>query len=182
MDINEKLLVKECIAGNRQYQELLYQIHAGKMMGICMRYMHCREDAEDILQESFIKIYNNIQKFEGKGSLEGWIRKIIINTILESFRKSKTSFSIEEIHMNNIPDNGEDIISEISKSELVKMIQELSPAYRLVFNLFAIEGFSHKEIASRLGISEGTSKSNYSAARKKLQVRLSQIVLMDTLA
>jgi RNA polymerase sigma factor (sigma-70 family) len=169
---SDEKLIKECIAGNRQCQELFYRKFSRKMMGVCYRYAKNREEAEDFLQESFIKIFTNLNQYKAIGSLEGWVRRVVINTILETLRKKSLMFKVTDIEEAIDEATGKDLLDDLSVHDLVKMIQELAPGYRAVFNLFAIEGYSHKEIAKQLGISEGTSKSQYSAARKILRERL----------
>jgi RNA polymerase sigma-70 factor (ECF subfamily) len=142
------------------------------MFGVCLQYSNDSEEAKDILQEGFIKVFRNLKQFKGKGSFEGWIRKIFINTALERFRGKVNLIPVEEpieIPTANLSDK---IISELSAHDLLQMIQELSPQYRLVFNLYAIEGYTHVEISKKLKISVGTSKSNLSRARAILQEKV----------
>ena len=173
-EIPEEKLLKECLAGNRQFQEMLYKKYCRKMAGICMRYARNREEAEDFLQDAFVKVFRNLHQFRSSGSLEGWIRRIVINTIMENLRKKSLMFKVvdldeaaEEFHP--------EIPSGIAVHELVELIQELSPGCRAVFNLFAIEGYSHKEIAAMLGIRVGTSKSHYFTARKILREKITDL-------
>ena len=147
------------------------------MFAVCMRYSSNREEAEDTLQEAFMKVFENISKFKGTGSLEGWIRRIMVNEALQKFRSSKQeklSVSINENHELPIMYSDNEILSRIGAKELMAMIQNLSPSYRMVFNLYVFEGYKHKEIAEQLGISEGTSKSNLSDARTILQRAINQ--------
>jgi len=142
------------------------------MGGVCYRYAKNKEEAEDFLQDAFIKIFKNLQQFKAKGSLEGWIRRIVINTIMENMRKKSLMFKVvdlEEAGNETLPDN---FLSQVSIDELAAMIRELSPGCRAVFNLFAIEGYSHQEIADMLGIRTGTSKSHYFTARKILREKI----------
>ena len=169
---DEAMLIKKCATWDRNAQNALYKMFASKMFAVCLRYSSSREEAEDTLHEGFMKVFDNIKNFRREGSLEGWLRKIMVNTALQKFRSSKTDkFSVElnENH-NDLPHySDEEILSRISAKELIGMIQNLSPSYRMVFNLYALEGLKHREIAERLGISEGTSKSNLSDARTILQ-------------
>ena len=168
--MNDKQFVRGCIANDVVSQKQLYDYYSKKMMGVCLRYSNNYPEAQDILQEGFIKIFNKIHTFSGTGSLEGWIRKIMVNTALENYRKPnalRLSRDIEEIE--NIVESDTDIIGSISAKELLKIIQQLPDGFRLVFNLYAIEGYSHKEIAEKLNITESTSKSQYSRARSQLQ-------------
>ncbi|MBN1951058.1 MAG: RNA polymerase sigma factor [Bacteroidales bacterium] len=142
------------------------------MFGVCMRYAGSSDDAKDILHEGFLKIFEKIGQFESRGSFEGWIRRIMVNTALEKFRSLHKSVSLnEEIVEYNLEMSSE-MNDNITVKELMAMIQDLTPQYRLVFNLYAIEGYSHKEISKMLNISEGTSKSNLSRARSILQEKV----------
>lgn len=165
-------IINGCIKEDRESQGLLFSLYSAKMFALCLYYSKNKTDAEDYLHNGFIKVFHNIKQYKGKGSFEGWLRKIFVHTILEEFRKIKIQSS--NIEAENIVQESfsEDIISQLNSEEMIKLIQELSPAYRLVFNLFAIEGYSHKEIAKMLSISEGTSKSNLARARKILQNKL----------
>ena len=165
-------IIKGCIAGKNEAQEALYNKYSRKMFGLCLRYTKDYSAAEDVLQDGFIKVLTNISSFKGKGSFEGWIRRIMINTALERYRKQFQMYSIsdnEEI-IEKIAYN--DVVDEISAKDLLKLVQELPPAYKMAFNLYAIDGYSHKEISEKLDISVGTSKSNLSRARKILQTKV----------
>jgi len=167
-------ILKGCVAGKHKAQEQLYRLYSRKMFGVCLYYTKDHSSAEDILQDGFIKVFENIKQFQNKGSLEGWIRRIMVNTALERFRKQ------HPMYVNAVPEDFtedfsyNDVLDNISSNDLLKIIQELSSQYRIVFNLFAIEGYSHQEIATMLNISEGTSKSNLSRARKILQEKVEQ--------
>lgn len=165
-------LVKGCIDGNRKYQELLYLKFCKKMMGVCYRYTQNKEEAEDILQDAFIKVYSKLHQFRNEGSLEGWIRRVVLSTIYDSFRKKSFLVVLTENNLREEPEEAEDFINEADFDQLVEAIRNLSPGYRTVFNMYAVEGYAHKEIAGILGISIGTSKSQYSAARRILQKKL----------
>lgn len=162
-------IVTACLEGNSQAQTQLYRLFASKMYGVCLRYARDTTEAEDILQDGFIKVFQYLANFKNEGSLEGWIRRIMINTALERFRKKNPMYLVSEIHEYDCFLKTEDIESAISAQELLQLVQKLSPGYKMVFNLFAIEGYSHKEIAAQLGISEGTSKSQLARARAVLQ-------------
>jgi len=165
-------IIKGCVRGNRDSQGKLYQMFSGKMYGVCLYYSKDQTEAEDILHEGFLKVFNYISQYKGEGSFEGWIRRIMVNTSLEKYRKQNILYPVGDIY-DYIEDVGyEDIISNISMNDLLKMIQDLSPQYRMVFNLYVMEGLSHKEISELLVISEGTSKSNLSRARTILQNRI----------
>lgn len=174
--ISDEVLVKECMGGNRQYQEMLYKKFCWKMMGVCMRYSKNHEEAEDFLQEGFVKVFTHLGSFKAKGSLEGWVRRVIVNTILDGMRKKSLMFKVVDIEEAGNEAGVDDLLSEISVHDLVEMIQELAPGYRTVFNLFVVEGYSHKEISARLGISEGTSKSQFAMARKVLREKIDRQV------
>ncbi len=178
---NEPLidLVNGCVNKNRKSQEIVFKKFHGKMLGICMRYSKDKEEARDILQDSFIKVYSNIKNYGGNGSFEGWIRRIVTNTAIDFYRRHKHSEVragseiVESTGESITEDEGEepDYLS-ISPKEILNAVQNLSPAYRTVFSLYAIDGFSHKEIAEKLGINEGTSKSNFSKAKVNLRKAL----------
>ncbi len=172
-------VIQGCIKGKRDSQALLYRFFSAKMFGLCLYYSKNKSDAEDQLQNGFIKVFQNIHKFKGKGSFEGWMRRVFVNNILEDYRKNKMLFTREdEINSNNYVAS-EQIEDKIDADELIKIIQELSPAYRLVFNLYAIEGYSHKEISKMLNISEGTSKSNLARARSILKQKLNKTYTLE---
>jgi len=166
-------IVKACIKGNRKAQKQLYQLFADKMFGVCMRYADDVDEAKDILQDGFIKVFMNLEQFNHKGSFEGWVRRIMVNTALEKFRDKNYLFAVNMEQGYESRDKEYDhILSELAAKDLLKMVQELSPQYRMVFNLYAIEGYSHKEICEMLNIKEGTSKSNLSRAREILKEKI----------
>lgn len=165
-------LIKGCISGDRKMQRELYDRFASKMYGVCLRYAGNTNDADDILQEGFIKVYNNLHKFRGEGSFEGWVRRIFINTCIEQYRKKVKSYNITETHENTVEDSDIDALDVLEAKDLVKLINELSPGYKTVFNLYVVEGYSHKEVAELLGISEGTSKSQLARAKGTLKKML----------
>ena len=141
-----------------------------KMFVVCLRYSKNREEAEEILQEGFIKVFEFIHQYKFNGSFEGWVRKIMVNCALQKYRSKRQMHAVVNIDTSAVEQLGnEDIISRIGTKELLKMVQQLSPAYRTIFNLYVLEGMKHREIAEHLGISEGTSKSNLSDARAFLQ-------------
>ncbi len=167
-------IIKECKRGKRSAQAALFRKYSKKMFGISIIYTKDKTEAEDVVQEGFLKIFQNIKQYSGRGSFEGWMRRIMINTALERFRKEKYMFPVSEPHKYSNDVSYDDIISAISANDLLQLIHELSPQYRMVFNLFAIEGYSHQEIAEKLGVSESSSKSNLSRARKILQQRIEE--------
>lgn len=166
-------LMEGCKAGNGQMQELLYRQTSPKMFAICLRYAKDKMEAEDVLQLGYIKIFKKVSEFKNEGSFEGWMRRIMVNTAIESYRKNLRTLQIvpiEEFYEQNIScSNQRDILADLGFQDLLKLIQQLSDGYRMVFNMYAIEGYSHKEIAEKLGVSEGTSKSQLSRARAILQ-------------
>lgn len=171
-----KNLIRECIAGKRESQEFLYKRFSPKMFAICLRYADNVQSAEDILQEGFIKVFNNLDKFRSDGSFEGWMKRIFVNTSIEYYRKSivaKRYVEIDKVY--NKKSKEEDAVSKLAKKDLLDMVQKLPAGYRTVFNLYAIEGYTHREISKLLEISEGTSKSQLARARAMLQRRLKSI-------
>lgn len=174
-------IVKACLKGDSWAQAELYKQYASRLYAICLRYANDEDEAKDILQEGFIKIFDKLQQYKNIGSFEGWMRKIIVNTALERIRKESRFLLVEdETMIANDHYKYEHILEEIGEQELLEMIQELSAQYRMVFNLYAIEGYSHKEISKKLDISEGTSKSNLSRARetlkRKIEIRYNTII------
>ncbi|MFA6261769.1 MAG: sigma-70 family RNA polymerase sigma factor [Bacteroidia bacterium] len=167
-EIPEVDLIRRCIQQDTLAQNELYRRFAGKMMGVCMRYARNRTDAQDILQDSFLKVFVNLQSFKGEGSFEGWIKRIVINTSLKHYKKNLKFKS--ETDIDNAYDLGFDnqVVSHMSAQEMMASVQQMPDGYRTIFNLYAIEGFQHNEIGEMLGISEGTSKSQLSRARNYL--------------
>lgn len=170
--MTEAELIQGCIQENTACQQKLYKTYAGKMLVVCMRYTRNRQEAEDVLQDGFIRVFDNIKKFNFTGSFEGWVRRIMINCALRNFRKS--SYQKEQIGIDDNYDIPEDtgVYDKLSEKELLIMINELPEGYKMVFNLYAIEGYSHKEIGEIMDINEGTSRSQLNKARKQLQKKL----------
>jgi len=167
-------IIKGCVAGKPKAQEALYKKYSRKLFGICLRYTKDYSAAEDVLQEGFIKIFTNISSFKGTGSFEGWIRRVVINTALERYRKQFQMYPITDVNESDISMKYENISTDINAKDLLELVKELPPAYKMVFNLYAIDGYSHKEIGEILNISIGTSKSNLSRARKLLQEKVEE--------
>ncbi len=165
-------IIKGCQRRDPNAQKELYEIFKGSMFGICLRYAGDYNDAQDILQDGFLKVFEKVHQFQFKGSFNGWIRKIMINTALERFRSKYQMINIDDNIKEVDRKESSDVSTELIVKELFKIVQELSPKYRMVFNLYAIEGYSHKEISKMLNISEGTSKSNLSRARVILQQKI----------
>lgn len=163
-------IAQKCQGGERRFQEMLYKLTASKMLGICMRYAKDHFEAEDIMQTGFVKIFRKIDAFRGEGSFEGWMRRIMVHTSIEFYRKNLRSLNIVDITETNEHQASESFdMSRLNVKDLMKLIQGLSAGYRVVFNMYAIEGYSHKEIAAELGITEGASKSQLSRARAILR-------------
>jgi len=164
-------ILQECIKGKRSAQEHLYKMYSAKMFGVCLRYCRNYEEAKDILQEGFIKIFEKIHQYGQRGCFEGWVRRIMINTALEKYRRSNQTIVLDQIP-EIYEDKDNEIDFDITMKEILALIQKLPERYRMVFNLYVFEEMSHKEIASTLGITEGTSKSDLSRARGILQNKI----------
>ena len=172
----ENQIVEGCKRGKRKSYNELYSRYASTMLGVCLRYCNSKPEAEDVLQEGFIKIFKKINTFEGRGSIEGWMRRIMINTAINNYKANIKHYYHDDIDKNNNI-NSDDEISfipedEVSDDEIIKMVQELPTGYQLVFNLYVIDGMTHKEIANELDISINTSKSQLFKARKWLKKKL----------
>jgi RNA polymerase sigma-70 factor (ECF subfamily) len=176
-DYSDHELIKGCQKGDRRYQKMLYQKYAPLMYSTCLGYARERSIAQDILQEGFIKVFKNISHFSGTGSLKGWIRKIITNTAIDYFRKNNTLsnyiVSGAEVENEEVPNH---ILEQIDSEMIMGKIGELPEGARVIFNLFALEGYTHKEISDRLNISEGTSKSQLNRAKNILKKWLEEYI------
>lgn len=168
-------LYEGCKTGNRQAQERLYRVMASKMLGVCMRYANSTFEAEDMLQTGFVKVFTSMGSYRGEGSFEGWIRRIIVNTAVETYRKNRRKG--QPVDIDNAYHDVQYTFSmdTLECEDLLRIIRELPDGYRIVFNMYALEGYSHKEIAEALNISEGASKSQLSRARTWLKTRLQQL-------
>ncbi|GAO44189.1 RNA polymerase sigma factor [Flavihumibacter petaseus] len=173
-NISDTDLVKGSIAGDARMQEALYQRYAGKMYAVCLRYSGNNDDAQDLLQEGFIKVFRNLDKFRNEGSFEGWLRRVFVNTSIEHYRRKVHLNSITENEEVRIEDPSVSVLDQLAERDIVQLVQELSPGYRAVFNLYVIEGYSHKEIGDMLHISEGTSKSQLARAKSLLQKKVAE--------
>jgi RNA polymerase sigma factor (sigma-70 family) len=162
-------IIQGCLEGNPRMQEQLYRQYAPKMYAVCLRYSGQPEDAQDILQDGFVKVYRNLSRFRGEGSFEGWMRRIFVNTAIEHYRKSVKMYPVTESQENQVEDRDWSAFDKLSVKDLMSLIQGLSPGYRTVFNLYVVEGYTHREIGEMLGISEGTSKSQLARAKTILQ-------------
>lgn len=170
-----QVIIDGCLKGNRASQAELYHLYAHKMMGVCMWYARNREEAEEILQDGFVRVFIYLNTYTGAGSFEGWIRKIMVNAALLKYRNKSSRLRAIVSFDEELHDVSEDASFEnnFEKEELMQYVQKLPPAYRMVFNLHVFEELKHKEISELLNISEGTSKSNLADARKLLQKALS---------
>jgi RNA polymerase sigma factor (sigma-70 family) len=169
------ILLKECKRGKSGSQEKLYRRFASAMYGLCLQYANNEEDARDILQEGFIKVFTKLEQVKNPAALPGWIRRVMINTALEKYRSQVILQRVDEVKADIDESSGNEALDQITCEELVELIRTLTPKYRMVFNLYAIEGYSHQEISQELGISVGTSKSNLSRARAILQDKIKVI-------
>ncbi len=177
LDNPDKLfeIIEGCIRGERNCQQKIYEMLYGKMLGVCLRYTKEKEDALDVMQEGFVKVFSNMKSFGNTGSFEGWARKIMVNTAIDFYRKNKkmVTYANSEYVENNAEElseeNENDEYLSISPQEIMEAIQQLTPAYRMVFNMYVMDDYSHKEIANELGINEGTSKSNFAKAKVNLK-------------
>lgn len=173
--ISEKDLVKGCVDNDSRYQKELYRRFCNAMMGVCVRYAPTVQDAEDLLQDSFVKVFKKIHTFQGKGSLGGWVKRIVVNTCLQFFRDNKNLNMYVELNENDCSEEVSfDVLNQMHVNDLKTKIQSLPDGFRIIFNLYAIEGFSHQEISTELKISVGTSKSQLSRARSYLQKIINQ--------
>lgn len=171
--MDDTSLVIECVKGDSRAQRMLFERFSKKMLGVCMRYAKSTEQAEDVLQDGFIKVFSKLNDFKHDGSLEGWIRRIMVNTSLDQIRKENKMLG--NTSLDNVDyklQNNAFVLENLAAKDLMKMVQSMPVGYKVVFNMFAIEGYSHKEISEHLGISENTSKSQYSRARAYLRERL----------
>ncbi len=173
-----QIIIKNCKAGKREAQAKLFQLFARKMFTVALVYSKDRTAAEDIIQDAFIKIFDKISQYSGEGSFEGWVRRIVVNTALERYRRENKLYSIDDYQPYEEQLSYNDLIDNISANELMEIIGSISPQYKIVFNLYALEGYSHKEISQQLGISEGTSKSNLARARKVLQDKVNEMYFL----
>lgn len=169
-EISEEALVKGCIKNDRKIQELLYRKFSREMYSICLAYENDRDEAKDILQDGFIKIFLGIETFDNQGSLRGWIKRIITNTAIDHWRRfSKDNHFLSIDTLSSLDQPFDTPNTSINCSDIMNMVSKLPSGARMIFNLYALEGYSHKEIAEKLKISEGTSKSQVNRARQLLQ-------------
>lgn len=174
--MDERQLIEGCRRGDRLAQKELYERYSRRMMGVCLRYANDRETARDLLQDGFVKVFTGMDSYSGAGSFEGWMRKIFVNCALEYLRKSdvlRDSTDLDNTAELIHPESS--VLSDMSAAELMKLVQELPTGFRTVFNLFAIEGYSHKEISEMLEITESTSRSQFTRAKQMLQKRINAL-------
>lgn len=180
-----KAIVQGCVREERKCQKMIFEMYYGKMMSACLRYISDKDEAQDVLQDGFIKVFSNISKFDFNGSFEGWVRRIIVNTAIDYIRKKKKDiFQVtdHEFIMVNYSEEAdktddENMYANLKKNEILEAIQQLSPAYKTVFNMYVIDGYTHQQIAELLNINIGTSKSNLAKARMNLQKILKEKLL-----
>ena len=174
--MNLEEIIDNCKQGNHGAQQKLFDYLSPKMMTVCLRYLGNREEAEDVCQMSFVKLFKNLKDYNKDGSFEGWVRRIFVNTSLDQIRKNKkTKYDVSMDDVDYRLENNDYIIERMEAADLMKIVEQMPPGYRTVFNLFAVEGFSHREIAERLEITENTSKSQYKRARTHLMNSLEKL-------
>lgn len=171
----QNIIIKQCLQGSQKAQAQLYQTHAGKMFAVCSRYTNSAADAEDVLQEGFIKLFKNLKKFQSKGSFEGWVRRIMVNTAIEHYRKNVKWQYTSDVEEVQIASKSVSVLQSLNVNDILTLVQKLPTGYRTVFNLYVIEGYAHKEIAVLLKISESTSKTQLFKARATLQEMITKI-------
>jgi len=173
-------LVRACLRGDQGSQQRLYEQYKRQMYRVCLRYAASREDAEDYLQEAFIRVFRDLRQFRMEGPLGAWIRKVVVNSILQQLRKRKLDFSDTDIsELEHLSAREEDVPGNLDAQILTKYIQGLPDGYRTVFNMYVIEGFTHQEIGNMLGISSGTSKSQLSKARAMLRTKITALYTQE---
>ncbi len=173
--MSEYELIRGCLRGSAQCQRDLYERFAGKMYAVCLRYARTREDAADILQEGFLKVFSKLGQFQFQGSFEGWVRRVMVNTALRAYQKQRYEF--EQSGYERLPEMpvDPDALAILSEAELLDLVRQLPDGYRAVFNLVAIEGYSHAEAAEALGIQESTSRSQLTKARRHLELEVGKL-------
>ncbi len=171
----ETELIEGCRRNNRQAQKAVYEKWAGKMMAVCCRYIKDRMEAEDVLVTSFTKVFERIGQYKGEGSFEGWLRRVVVNEALTYLRRNKSMYLETNLEEASHTADWGALENKLEADDLLMLVATLPSGYRMVFNLYAIDGFSHKEIAERLGITESTSKSQLSRARTFLQEKLGEL-------
>lgn len=176
-DKHMQQLIEGCLQGDRKSQQAVYKALYGKMKAVCLRYTKDTDQAMDVLQEGFIKVFQNMERYSGAGSFEGWVRRIMVNLSIDRFRKQKNDFILLNgtMNENDWSDDVEDeeveneVYYDFKPNQIIEAMQQLSPAYRTVFNLYVFENYTHQDIADSLGISVGTSKSNFAKAKRNMK-------------
>jgi len=169
-------LIDQCLQGNRVAQKTLFERFAPGMLYLCRRYAVDMNEAEDMLQEGFIRMFGNLDKFRHEGHFEGWVRRIFVNSAIKYYRRTKIHNGASDLEIaTGLQSADPDAVQVLSENELMQLLTELPTGYKVVFNLFAIEGYSHKEIAEMLGIEESTSRSQLVKARKMLQSKVNEL-------
>jgi len=179
-DTRLSALWEGCLENDRKQQEQLYRMLAPKMLAVCMRYAKDKDEAQDILQEGFIKMFKNMNNYRGEGSLEGWIRRIMVHSAISRYRKAKTMVLVDDFSEQNIQVSSSRNGNNLEANELMQMVQELPTTYRSVFNMYAIEGYSHLEISRRLGVSELLSRTTLHRARTILKNKLNSLAVRES--
>ncbi|MEL7002024.1 MAG: RNA polymerase sigma factor [Bacteroidota bacterium] len=169
---DEEILIKKCCKQDGQAQKQLYDKYASKMLGLCTRYVRDSDQAEDVMIGGFVKVFQKIDQFSGQGSFEGWLRRVMVNESLTFIRRNKSMYLEVDIEHADYEPDYSTLSNHLEAEDLLALVKQLPVGYRTVFNLYAIEGYSHKEIAGQLGVSENTSKSQLSRARALLQKQL----------
>lgn len=172
-------LIEDCKAGKQSAQSQLYKAFAPVLFGVCMRYARDQTEAEDTLHDGFLIIFNKIEQYAHKGSFEGWMKRIMVNIALEKFRKRYRLQTVDDMNVYDYKAVNEDVYAQMNANQLMEIVQQLPPRYKMVFNLYAIDGFNHSEIAGMMEIAEGTSKSNLARARKILQDKIFEMGYID---
>lgn len=181
MQSTEEKIISGCIRSEYKAQKLLYSTYYNSLMGICLRYCHTRDEAEDVLLIALYRIYKSIGKYNGSGSFEGWMKRIVVNAAIDNYRKNSKYYGHDNIDdLEDLAQESEPLPADLPIDEIRKAVNDLSPGYRLIFNLYSFEGYSHKEIANMLDITESTSKSQLRKARLILRKKLLALNLNGT--
>lgn len=171
--MNDRELADRCIAGDRSAHEKLWKLYSGKMYTVCKRYFERDEEAQDALQDGFIRVFKNLEQWHGEGPLGAWIRRVVVNTSLNLLKsRARMGVRLQVDQLVDLAENDFDAIGRLNEEDLINLIRHMPEGYRTVFNLFAIEGYAHQEIAHMLDISENTSKTQYHKAKGWLKSRL----------
>lgn len=165
-------LLRGCLKEDREAQRKLYQLYYGYAMSICVRYSKDAEEAREVLNDGFLKVFTRLNQYDHHKPFKGWLRRILINTALDNYRHNLKHYHLYDVEAANAAADSYNVEQQLSYQDLIKLVQELSPAYRAVFNLYVIDGYTHEEIAVALGIAVGTSKSNLAKARENLRKAL----------